>query len=386
VPTALLQVDFPQTTRELGTSQDLGAQTQTGFIARPVLGSTSLSIFLHGLGHAHPENEITNRFLEELDIGTDDDWILERVGIRSRRTVLPLDYIRRTRNRDPRAALGAARESQAELGARAADMALERAGITRADLGLVIGGNSVGDTNTCPAVGCNVACALGVEVPAFDVGSACTSFYVHLYVMSLMQPDKLPDYVLLVAPETLTTTVDYDDRATAVLWGDGAAAAVISTRHAAPGRIVGNSVDSSPSGGDRVVVPRGGHFVQQGRAVQMFGIKRMTRCVKQLREQYEVDGRDFHFVGHQANLRMLETVRAQCEIEPERHHTNVEWYGNTAAAGAASVVSMLWDKWTEVDDVAVAGVGAGLTWASYLLRFGNPGSPADASAEARGDR
>ena len=75
-----------------------------------------MTLHLLGLGHFHPENEITNRFLEELDIGTDDEWILERVGIRSRRSVLPLDYIRETRNREPRAALEAALHSNAELG------------------------------------------------------------------------------------------------------------------------------------------------------------------------------------------------------------------------------------------------------------------------------
>jgi 3-oxoacyl-[acyl-carrier-protein] synthase-3 len=100
-----------------------------------------LNLYVHGLGHAHPDNEIDNRFLESLDIGTDDAWILERVGIRSRRTVLPLDYIRTTRNRDPRAALEAAECSQGDLGARAARMALERAGIAAGDVGLVIGGN-----------------------------------------------------------------------------------------------------------------------------------------------------------------------------------------------------------------------------------------------------
>ena len=79
-----------------------------------------MTLFLHGLGHFHPENEITNRFLEELDIGTSDEWILERVGIRSRRTVLPLDYIRTTRNRDVRAAAEATLYTTAELGRRAA--------------------------------------------------------------------------------------------------------------------------------------------------------------------------------------------------------------------------------------------------------------------------
>ena len=67
---------------------------------------------------------------------------------------------------------------------------------------------------------------------------------------------------------------------------------------------------------------------------------------------------------------MLENVCQRCEIAPDRHHANVEWYGNTGAAGSASVVSMEWEKWSDRDDIAIVGVGAGLTWSSYLLRFG----------------
>jgi 3-oxoacyl-[acyl-carrier-protein] synthase-3 len=321
------------------------------------------------LGHAHPEPEITNRFLEQLDIGTDDAWILERVGIRSRRTVLPLDYIRATRNRDPRAALEAATESNATLGARAAGLAIERAGIQPSEIGLVIAGNSASDTSA-PAEACNIAGELGLEVPSFDVSSACTSFYVQLYLMSMMDPARVPDWVLLVAPETLTTTVDYNDRASAVLWGDAAAAAVISTRHAGPAEILSTELASSPAAREKVVIPRGGHFRQEGRAVQMFGIKRMVQGLSRLREAFERDDRRFHFVGHQANLRMLENVRSTVGIAPERHHTNCEWYGNTGAASSASVLSMNWEKWRDGDDIAVVGVGAGLTWSSYLVRFG----------------
>jgi 3-oxoacyl-[acyl-carrier-protein] synthase-3 len=329
-----------------------------------------VTLYLHGLGHAHPASEITNRFLEDLDIGTDDAWILERVGIRSRRSVLPLDYIRTTRNRDPRAALEAADESNADLAARAARMAIERAGIAPAQIGMVIGGSSASDTNSAPAEGCNVAAALGLDVPAFDMNSACTSFYLHLHLLSMMQPDRLPEFVLLAAPETLTTTVDYNDRASAVLWGDAASVAVVSTRHPAPIRVVETSLASKPSSRDKVVVPRGGHFRQEGRVVQMFGIRQMAELVGHLKEAHARADRDFHFVGHQANLRMLESVRELCDVPPERHHSNVEWYGNTGAASAASVISMNWEKWSPRDDVAVAGVGAGLTWASYLLRFG----------------
>jgi 3-oxoacyl-[acyl-carrier-protein] synthase-3 len=96
----------------------------------------------------------------------------------------------------------------------------------------------------------------------------------------------------------------------------------------------------------------------------------MTMLVNRLRESYGRPDRTFHFVGHQANLRMLESVRAACDVAPEHHHSNVEWYGNTGAASSASVISMNWEKWGERDDIAVAGVGAGLTWSSYLLRFG----------------
>jgi 3-oxoacyl-[acyl-carrier-protein] synthase-3 len=328
-----------------------------------------MTLFLNGIGHFHPENEITNRFLEDLDIGTTDEWIVERVGIRSRRTVLPLDYIRATRNADTRAATEAAVYSNAQMGARAAEVALERAGIAPSDIGMVIAGSSAGDWLS-PAQACTVAAELGVEVPAFDIVSACTSFYTQLYVLSLMQPEKLPDYVLLVVPESLTTTVDYRDRSAAVLWSDGASAAVVSPRHRGPARILGNSLQSSPAGWDKVTVPRSGHFAQQGRTVQTFGIKRMVRCLGALRDEFETDARRFHFVGHQANQRMLESACRSCNISPDRHHSNVEWYGNTGCASSASVVSMNWEKWQEVDDIGLVGVGAGLTWSSYLIRFG----------------
>jgi 3-oxoacyl-[acyl-carrier-protein] synthase-3 len=328
-----------------------------------------VTLWLHGLGHHHPENEITNRFLEELDIGTSDSWIIERTGIRSRRTALPLDYIRRTRNRDLRGAAEASTSTTAELGARAAELALSRAGISRSDVGLVICGSSAPDFLS-PADACNVARHLGIEVPAFDVNSACTSFLVGVYLLGTMDPEKLPPFVLLVAPDSLTKTVCYDDRAAAVLWGDGAAAAVVSTRVPGRARLMGARVDSRPGAGDKVVVPRLGFFAQEGRTVQAFAIRQTAHGFERLRGEYGRGDRVLHFVGHQANLRMLENVCARCGISPEHHHRNVEWYGNTGAASSASVVSMEWEKWEPRDDVAVVGVGAGLTWASYLIRFG----------------
>lgn len=327
-----------------------------------------MSLHLHGLGHFHPENEITNDFLEGLDIGTDDEWILERVGIRSRRTTLPLDYIRTTKNRDPRAAAEASLYSHAEAGRLASELAIERAGIGKADIGMVLAGSSMMDTAT-PADSCNIARALDLDVPALDVNSACTSFFANLYMLSLMQPDKLPPYVLVVCSEAVTRAVDYTDRSSAVLWGDGAAAAVVSTW--VPGRveILHNTFESNPAGADKVVIPRTGHFRQEGRAVQTFAIKKTTAMLEKLRDEFEDDCRTLHFVGHQANLRMLESVCRFAQMPVEAHHSNVEWFGNTAAAGAPSVISQSWESWSTRDDIAMVGVGAGLSWSGCLLRF-----------------
>jgi 3-oxoacyl-[acyl-carrier-protein] synthase-3 len=118
-----------------------------------------------------------------------------------------------------------------------------------------------------------------------------------------------------------------------------------------------------------VVVPRADHFAQDGRAVQMFAVKKTSEVFERLRREHSTPDRPFHFVGHQANLRMLETVCQRCDIPRQRHHSNVEWFGNTAAASSASVLSMRWDEWRPGDDVAVVGVGGGLTWAGYLVRF-----------------
>lgn len=331
-----------------------------------------MSLYMHGLGHFHPENRITNQFLTDLDIGTNEEWIDERVGISSRRTVLPLDYIRETRNSDLMAAIEAAEYSHADTGEIAAKMALERAGISGDDVGMVIAGSSCPD-HMSPADACMIAQRLGIEAPAFDVNSACTSFHVAMQLLSMMRPEDVPEYVLLVTPESLTTTVDYSDRSAAVLWGDGTTAAVVSTRVPSRIEIVGNLLESSPAGADKVTVPHFGYFGQEGRTVQMFAIKKTIRVLRNLRASHGSEDRRFHFVGHQANMKMLETVCRQADIADDRHHYNVIDYGNTGAAGAPGVVSMRWDSWAPGDDVALVGVGSGLTWAGYVMRFGDPG-------------
>jgi 3-oxoacyl-[acyl-carrier-protein] synthase-3 len=338
-------------------------------------------LYLHGAGHFHPDNEITNAFLADLDIGTTDDWIVERTGIHSRRTVLELDYIRETRNRDVRAAGEATTYTNAELGARAAEMAIARAGIDREEIGMVLAGGSLPD-RAAPAEACTIAAELGLSVPALDVRSACTSFLAALDLLARMRVDALAPYVLVVTPETITRSVDYTDRNAAVLWGDGAAAAVVSTRCPAPAVITHTMIESNPGGYDKVEIPWAGHFTQEGRTVQTFAIKKTARVLRTIGvSAADTNGARArrHFIGHQANLLMLESVCRMCDIDDALHHHNVERLGNTGAAGAPSVLSECWDAFSGAaagavaapgTEVAMVGVGAGLTWAGAVVHFG----------------
>ncbi len=326
-------------------------------------------IYVHGIGHFHPPTVITNEFLAGLGIGTSEEWILERTGIRSRRTVLPLDYIRTTRNRDVRAANEAAEYTNAELGARAAAIALARAGLGAADVGLVIAGGCASDT-AVPAEACQVADRLGIGAAAIDVRSACTSFQAIVHLLAAMEPDRLPEFVLIVVAETMTRTINYEDRRTAVLWGDGAAAAVVSATVASSVRVVETMLETRPEGHARVRVPWAGHFEQDGPAVQAYAIRSAASVYRRLAARGHGD-RPPYFIGHQANLLMLDSVCRRCGVPPERHLSNVAEFGNTGAAGAPSVLSQHWTELQAGDRVVMAGVGAGLTAAGVFFEVEN---------------
>ena len=327
-----------------------------------------MSLYLHAAGHFFPDACITNEFLTDLDIGSDDNWILERVGIRERRTTLPLDYIRETRNQDPRMAVEAAELSCAEMGARAARMALDRAGLGVDDIGLVLACASAPDA-LAPAQACLIACELGIEQTSFDITSACSSLHATLSLLSLIDSDRAPDYVLVVITEAITRFVDYNDRAAAVLWGDGASAAIFSTKIPGPAIVTGVHQASSPQGAHLVGIPYGGHFQQQGRSVQKFAIRQSGLELRRMRDEVEDLSCDHHFIGHQANLMMLRTICERAEISPERHHFDVDVHGNTAANGVLGVLSRDWESWRPGMDVATCTVGSGLSWGSAVIRF-----------------
>jgi len=324
-------------------------------------------LYLHGIGHFHPENEITNEFLETLDIGTSEEWILERVGIRSRRTVLPLDYIRETKNLDQRAAFEAALYNNVQTGAAAARMAMARAKVKPEDIGLVISGSCTPD-NLTPAEAAIIAAELGIEAPCFDLNSACSSFGMQINFLASMKPEALPPFILVVNPENLTRSVNYTDRSIAVLFGDGSSAAVVSASVPSSKVIVSCFVDSKPSAWEKVSIPRMGYFKQDGNAVQRFAIHKTTESLQIIKNSLVPNGNRLIFIGHQANLSMLKTVCERCNIAEEDHWYNVTYFGNTGCSGAPAVLSEHWDELRPGEYVAIVLVGAGLTWTHMLIK------------------
>jgi 3-oxoacyl-[acyl-carrier-protein] synthase-3 len=328
-------------------------------------------IYLHGLGHFYPENVVTNRFLSDLDIGSSVEWIEDRVGIRERHTVLPLEYIRATKNSDVRAAQEASLYTNGQTAAAAARMAIERAGIATEDIGMVISGSSAPDVAS-PAEASTVAAQLGIDVPAFDMNSACTSFALQIHFLSNMNPGVLPPYILITQPENLTRCLDFSDRRSACLFGDGSTAAVVSLTEPSGKVINATNFDAKPSCWDKVSIRRTGHFSQDGSAVQGFAIRKTTDALRIIQAANPSLNGHLKFVGHQANLGMLRTVCERCGISPENHWHNVECYGNTATAGAPGSLSQHWNDLKPGDHVAIVQVGAGLSWAHMMLTVKEP--------------
>jgi 3-oxoacyl-[acyl-carrier-protein] synthase III len=324
-------------------------------------------LYLHAMGHFHPEIIITNKFLEDLDIGTSEEWILERVGIKTRRTVLPLDYIRQTKNANFREAFEVRQYKNSEMAAEAAKMALTRAALKPEEIGLLIAGTSSPDS-IAPAESSAIAAQLGIEVPCLDMNSACSSFGMQINFLCRMQPEALPPYILVVDVESMTKTVDYSDRSAAVLFGDGAAAAVVSLTIPSRAVFLDSDFDSRPSGWEKVGISYGWRFYQEGNAVQGFAIRATTEAVKSLQNVFAKEAGRFIFIGHQANLGMLRTVCERTGILPANHWYSVDNYGNTGCCSAPGVLSMHWDDIRGGDRIAMAIVGAGLSWAHSMLK------------------
>jgi len=319
-----------------------------------------------GAGHAHPETEITNAFLCALGMGSDPVWIERNLGIEARRTVLPLDYLRETKNQDPRLATKVAVQTPTELGVAAAQMALARAEVRAEDLGLVIA-NCCAPVQTTPSEAQRIAGELGVKVRAFDVFTACPAFALHLDLLASIRPERLPRYTLCVSTAALTTTVDYTDRTDSAIWGDGAAAWVVSAKDRRGLRVLETSYETDPTRSQAVVVDRQGYFRQDGKAVRHFSVAQTVRMLRALEQSHELDWKTTRFIGHQANRTMLEQICKNRQIPAANHLSNVVRFGNQAAAGAPATISQAWDAVATGGRTVVCVVGAGLSWGHALL-------------------
>lgn len=323
-------------------------------------------LYILGIGYSHSTISVSNEFLEALDIGTNAGWILDKIGIESRKTSLPIDYIQATRNQDPEKASEVTETSPTSLALEAIDMACKRSGIDPSQIGMVIC-DCVRPNAVTPTEAQRIAAALNLNVPAFDVLTACPAFALHLDFINNYREDALPDYVLCVTTATLTHAVNYNDRSDGAIWGDGAAAWIMSTKHVGKLKVLETHFDADPTRSSAVVVDRFGWFHQDGRAVRDFSVRQTVRLIKRAEEAYGLDWNKDVFVGHQANATMLAQITNNREIPEENHWHNVRCIGNQAGAGAPASLAMRWDDIKPGMRILVAVVGAGLSWGSVLM-------------------
>jgi 3-oxoacyl-[acyl-carrier-protein] synthase-3 len=336
------------------------------------LGFENRKIVLSGIGHYFPETIIDNSFYNDLDIGSDSQWIEERVGIKERRSVLSLEEIKALRRGE------ITREDLVRAGRimpiekmvkNAWLLATRRAGKQPYAIDTVILGTSIPDWHI-PANACAVAASLGLECAAFDVNSACASFVVDLHVARALLLAKAAATVAVFNAERYTTGVNYTDRTSCILFGDAASAAILDTNPGARGlQLIDTIIDSSPAEYDKVQFPVGETFRQNGGAVQKFAITKSVETTQTILERNNLTPKDLRYlITHQANLLMLQNTYDRLGLTPEQRAFNVDTKGNQGACGAATVLSSVWDGLKPGDNVVVVVVGSGLTWGAALFR------------------
>lgn len=314
-------------------------------------------MYLHSIIAKRPKNIITNRFLEDLDIGTNESWILERTGIKERRTVLPLDYIVQTKNIDPREAISIC-ESNYDLGSQALVEAAKHADISLSDIGLLIAGSPSPQMQN-PTEASGIANKLDIKPVCFDVTSGCTNFACQINL--LRNANFNYDYIAIVNNDTLTKSVNYSDRSGAVLFGDASTVAILSKRIPSKYLIEDSLFESDPSGCYSIQIPKYGHFTQEGNKVQKFAIQKMSEVYKRL-----AITEDAYFLGHQANLLAVKSIAERNSIK--NYLYNVDMFGNTAASGAASVLADNLDSFKQGDEIIVSVCGVGLAWGGVRIK------------------
>lgn len=304
-----------------------------------------------GIGHCLPADVVTNDDLAAR-LDTSDEWIRTRSGIRERRVVTP-------------------GQTTSDLATEAGRHALKSAG--RDGVDLVVLATSTPD-HRCPSTAPTVAARLGLgTVPAFDVDAVCSGFLYGLSVARNAVVCGQAETVLLVGADTFSTLVDPDDRATAFLFGDGAAAVVLRAGETGePGAVHELELGSDGSLSELIEAPSEAPLRMQGQAVYRQAVSRMTDTARSVVERtgWSVDSLDW-FVGHQANQRILDAVANRLAIAPERALSNLATVGNTAAASIPLALSQAHDdgRFRAGERIALAAFGGGVTWGAATLTW-----------------
>jgi 3-oxoacyl-[acyl-carrier-protein] synthase-3 len=325
-----------------------------------------VSLAIVGLGTAVPQTRLTNADLERL-VDTNDEWIVERTGIRERRIAADEDNV-------------------VTLGTAAAAAALKDSGLTPEDIGLLIVATTT-PYQLFPATAAHIQDALGLRCGAFDLMAACSGFVYGLVAASGMmattppvsrssgQPSAVSASrpALLVGTETLTRVVDPADRSTRVLFGDGAGAAVLAPPADASGGLLSWDLGCDGSAACLLEVPPGERWMRmEGREVFRRAVRVVVDSAATALDRAGLTAADVDvFVPHQANLRIIDAACARLAIPSERTVVNIDRYGNTSAASIPLALSEAVDagRLTGGETVLLSGFGAGMTWASAVLRW-----------------
>ena len=320
-----------------------------------------------GLSTYVPPHVLSNADFERM-VDTTDEWILQRTGIRERHIV------------DPGVATS-------DLAVPASLGAIAEAGLTAADIGFIVVGTTTPDT-----IFPSTACVLQSKIHAtsawgFDLGAACSGFTYALSVGYQMVATHAVEHALVVGADVMSSIIDYTDRATCILFGDGAGAAVLSPAAEGEPAIIDFAHLIDGTGGPALCMPAGGsrhpashetvdqkmHFVKQdGQTVFKFAVKMTEEIAQRILTRNNLTPADLDFfISHQANRRIIEASTARLGVDPSKYIINLDKYGNTTAGTIPLAIAdaRATGRIKKGDLILLASVGAGFTVGSVLLRW-----------------
>ncbi|MFJ8514506.1 beta-ketoacyl-ACP synthase III [Lysinibacillus xylanilyticus] len=305
-----------------------------------------------GIGKYVPEKVVTNFDLEKI-MDTSDEWIRTRTGIEERH-------------------FAADDQETSDLAVAAAKEAIAKAGITPEEIGLILVATVTQDQNF-PSVACMVQEQIGaVNAAAMDQAAACAGFIYSLVTAKQFVESNAYKYVLVVGVEKLSKVLDWEDRNTAVLFGDGASAAVVGPVSEGRG-ILSFELGADGTGGKNLYLTQQDTIAMNGREVFKFAVRQMGESAVNVLEKAGLTKEDVDFlVPHQANIRIMESARERLELPPEKMSKTIQKYGNTSAAsiGISLVDELEAGKIKDDDILVLVGFGGGLTWGAVTIRWG----------------